>query len=60
MTQTDQIRAEMIAAVTRAGWREERNRRDVWRWRDPKTKALHTLKDAFDLLKSNPAFSKKS
>ena len=41
---------EMIALVKRAGWTEDEKQKDVYRWREPKTKALYTLRDAFSLV----------
>lgn len=42
--------AEMIEVLKGQGWIEEQKRRDVYRWREPKTKALYTLRDAFSLV----------
>ena len=34
------------------GWREEDRSHDLWRWRQPRTGALFTLKDAIAVIQS--------
>ena len=43
---------EMMALVKKAGWIEDQKQKDIYRWRDPRTKALHTLRNAYDLVTS--------
>lgn len=53
--------AEQIELLLRHGWKEEQSREYgknsdnalyLWRWRQPKTGALFTLKGAFELIQN--------
>jgi hypothetical protein len=47
-TSSRKSQADYIEMLAAAGWREDQSRNDLWRWKDPKTGALHTLRDAID------------
>ena len=42
--------ADEIRILQSAGWKEEQKSCDIRRWREPKTKALYSLRDAISLL----------
>lgn len=44
--------AKEIELLQARGWIEEQHARDIRRWREPKTRALYSLRDAISLLVS--------
>lgn len=43
---------ELVQLLQEQGWIEEQYTKDIRRWREPKTKALYSLRDAVSLVRS--------